>query len=325
MKNTTTPQQGGEVALQQQHCNTLTEQFQNAATEIQTNQLGNPEIIADNRLRRYTVAGDKPKSNNGWIRAFIDINGVLVAHYGSWKTGQTHTFIGNRNNIKTLTTAERRALVRQIQEQKREQKKAERQNQLATKKEAQETWGQAKQADFEHSYLVDDKKVGAYGVAKFKQQVLIPLRDAKGVIWNLQRIYPNGKKFYLKNGRILGLFHTIGQPENSEHCTIYIGEGYATMASVHEKTGKPAIVAFSTANLTPVAIAVRRLYPQARIIIACDNDRFTKGNPGIFYGRKAATAIHAEYIYPEFPAECTTGTDFNDLINFEKEAANVKS
>ena len=324
MKRTTTPQQGGEVANKQQHYNTQADQLQNAIAQIQADQLGNPEIITDGKRRRYTVVGDKPKSNNGWVQAFIDINGVLVVHYGSWRTGQSCTFIGNRNSTKPLTTAERRASVRQIQEQKRERKKVERQGHLATKKEAQEIWGQAKHAEFEFSYLVA-KQVGAYGVAKFKQQLLIPLRDAKGVIWNLQRIYPNGKKFYLKNGRILGLFHTIGQPENSEHYTIYIGEGYATMASIHEKTGKPSIVAFSTANLTPVAIAVRRSYPQARIIIACDNDRFTKGNPGITYGKKAATAIRAEYIYPEFPAECTTGTDFNDLINFEKEAANVKS
>ena len=324
MKKTTPLQSRGGVAKEQQNYTTQADQFQNAIAQIQADQLGNPEIIADGKRRRYTVVGDKPKSNNGWIHAFIDINGVLVVHYGSWRTGQSCTFIGNRNSSKPLTTAERRALARQLQEQKQERKKTERQNQLATKKEAQEIWEQAKQADFEHPYLAN-KQVGAYGVAKFKQQLLIPLRDAKGVIWNLQRIYPNGKKFYLKNGRILGLFHAIGQPENSEHCTIYIGEGYATMASIHEKTGKPAIVAFSTANLTPVAIAVRRLYPQARIIIACDNDRFTKGNPGITYGKKAATAIRAEYIYPEFPAECTTGTDFNDLINFEKEAANVKS
>lgn len=315
--NKTKPQDWGNE-IKQPHYNNIHEQEQKAEAQIQADQLGSPPIIPDSKRRRYTVAGDKPKSKNGWIQCFIDINGVLVCHYGSWRTGQSCTFIGNRCNAKPLTPAERRALAKHMQQQKQERKKAEKQAQLETRKEAQSLWKQADKLHIEHSYLVV-KQVQAFGLGKLKHQILIPMRDSHGILWNCQRIYPSGRKCYLKNGRILGLYHTIGTPENNEQCIIYICEGYATGASIHQKTGKTVIIAFSTANLIPVAIVIKRKFPQARIILACDNDRFTKGNPGISYGRKASEVIHAEYIYPKFPPECTIGTDFNDLINWEAE------
>ena len=47
------------------------------------------------------------------------------------------------------------------------------------------------------------------------------------------------------------------------------------------------------------------------IVVATDNDRLTAGNPGVFHGTEAATAINAGLVIPQFPGDL--GTDFNDL------------
>ena len=41
----------------------------------------------------------------------------------------------------------------------------------------------------------------------------------------------------------------------------------------HEATGRPVACAFDAHNLRPVAEALRRKYPDAKIVIASDDDR----------------------------------------------------
>lgn len=48
-----------------------------------------------------------------------------------------------------------------------------------------------------------------------------------------------------------------------------------------------------------------------QIIIACDNDRMTPGNPGVTHATAASMAINAGLVIPEFPGD--EGSDFNDL------------
>ena len=45
-----------------------------------------------------------------------------------------------------------------------------------------------------------------------KDVLLVPLRDQDGKLWSLQRIYPDGNKLFLKDGRTLGLMHILGEP-----------------------------------------------------------------------------------------------------------------
>ncbi len=80
-----------------------------------------------------------------------------------------------------------------------------------------------------HSYL-DQKNVGAFGVRVERVTLLIPFRDAAGVLTGVQRIYPDGDGFAK---RWLGVkqnsMHIIGEVTE----TILIAEGYATAASLH--------------------------------------------------------------------------------------------
>ena len=112
---------------------------------------------------------------------------------------------------------------------------------------AEKLWDQANEASSAHPYLVS-KKINALGIKHNGQKLLIPLRDGEGKLWNLQQVFPNGKKRFLKNGKVKALFHIIGEQTD----VIYIGEGYATMASVHAATGKACVIAFNAGNLKDV-------------------------------------------------------------------------
>ncbi len=66
----------------------------------------------------------------------------------------------------------------------------------------------------------------------------------------------------------MGCYFPIGKPGRR----IWIAEGYATAATVHEITGNCVVVAFNAGNLADVAIAVRQRFRMAQIYIAADND-----------------------------------------------------
>lgn len=149
--------------------------------------------------------------------------------------------------------------------------------------------------------------------------LLVPLRDAAGTLWNLQRIAPakpldgGPDKLFLKGGRKSGLWHWCGTPEGAP--VLIVAEGYATAASLHEATGRPAAVAFDAGNLQPVARILRKLYPAALIVIAGDDDRDTEArtgtNPGRVKAEAAARAVQGLAAFPEPLPE--GGSDFNDL------------
>ena len=78
--------------------------------------------------------------------------------------------------------------------------------------EAQRIWNQA--IAHAPSLYLERKQVKAHGVrferAGSAYNVIVPVRDGAGVLWNLQRIQPDGMKLFLKGGRKSGLWHMIG-------------------------------------------------------------------------------------------------------------------
>lgn len=127
--------------------------------------------------------------------------------------------------------------------------------------------------------------------------VLVPLRDAAGTVWNVQIINKAGKKLFLKNGRKSGLFHLIGEPPVGASA-LCIAEGYSTAASIHLATGWPVVVGIDAGNLPPVAVAVRGMFPEAVIIISADDDSDTPGNPGLTKANQAAALVGAAVCIP---------------------------
>lgn len=172
-------------------------------------------------------------------------------------------------------------------------------------------------------YLVR-KGVKAHGV-RFAPGgwLLVPLRDATGKLWNLQRIAPEkpasgSDKLFLKGGRKSGLWHLIGDPpaaNNTAPAVLLISEGYATAATLHEATGRPVAVAFDAGNLQHVARALRQQYPAALLVVCGDDDRDTErnsgNNPGRIKATAAAKAVRGLAVFPEGLPD--GGSDFNDL------------
>lgn len=153
--------------------------------------------------------------------------------------------------------------------------------------------------------------------------LLVPLRDASGKLWNLQRIAPTkpasgSDKLFLKGGRKSGLWHLVGDlpaADDAGPAVLLIAEGYATAATLHEATGHPVAVAFDAGNLQHVARALRQQYPAALLVVCGDDDRDTERNGGNNPGRTKATAaakaVRGLAVFPDGLPE--GGSDFNDL------------
>ncbi|UOB06914.1 DUF927 domain-containing protein [[Acidovorax] ebreus] len=156
---------------------------------------------------------------------------------------------------------------------------------------------------------------------------LVPLRDAEGVLWNVQRIAPERPpkgtdKLFQKGGRKSGLWHMLGEPGQAP-AVMLVGEGYATCASLHEAGqdagGWPVAVAFDAGNLLHVTRELRRLYPAALLVLCGDDDRSTEARTGTNTGRvkaeAAARAVRGLAVFPSMPAgdDAPGNVDFNDM------------
>jgi len=110
--------------------------------------------------------------------------------------------------------------------------------------------------------------------------------------------------------------------ELNQSSTVVIVEGFATGGTIREATGLPVAVGFSAGNLLHVAQAIRAAYPEARIIVAGDNDHqnpFKQGpdgrpkpNAGKIGAEIAAEAVGGFALLPKFERG-DKGTDWNDI------------
>jgi phage/plasmid primase-like uncharacterized protein len=145
-------------------------------------------------------------------------------------------------------------------------------------------------------------------------RLLVPVQDADGKLWSFQRIGPDGFKQFYEGGRVEGGHFVIG--DLTQPGPVLIAEGYATAATLHELTGRPAIVSFNAGNLMPVALAYRRLYPDREIYIAGDNDHRHeaegKPNVGREKAEETAAAIGGFALLPNFAVD-DLGSDWNDV------------
>lgn len=233
---------------------------------------------------------------------------------------KAHGFRLEAAKLAPKPSAEELRAQRIAREQREERERLARETaQREAAEEAARQWSQARESG-ESGYL-SRKAVRGYGVRYAPDGwLLIPMRDAAGRLWNVQRIAPAApkdgpEKLFLKGGRKAGLWHWCGDPANAP--ALLIAEGYATAASVHEATGRPVAVAFDAGNLAHVARALRKLHRAAPILICADDDRDTEKrtgrNPGREKAAAAAEAVRGAAIWPDALPE--GGSDFNDMAN----------
>jgi len=165
----------------------------------------------------------------------------------------------------------------------------------------------------DHPYLTG-KNIQSVGDIRQSSQgdLLLPIRNALGIVISLQTIGPTGKKRFLRGGQVRGGYFPIPGRDG----TLYITEGYATGVSIHMATGETVLVAFCASNLKSVATMARALFPDRYIVLCADDDHKTASkygkNPGLDYAMDAVRTISAHMAVPVFQ-DPTDKSDFNDL------------
>jgi putative DNA primase/helicase len=241
---------------------------------IASHGLGNPHIIPDGLIHRFQAPDDHSK--NSWYVMYEDV-GV----FGCWKRGIQETW----SNGKKLSGDEVRVAQKKMREHIRN-------SHIETAKLAKSMWSSARPDS--HPYLTK-KHIPVDSLRVLDGVLLVPMY-ADDEIVNLQRIYSDGSKRFLKGGRVKGCFSPIG----SMTPPIAICEGYATGMAIHQKMGHSVAVAFNCHNLIEVAQIFRKEFGGKKLIICADNDWEKPENAGMDCARKAVELTQADLCYPEF-------------------------
>lgn len=264
-------------------------------------------IVADSKLHRVHIEGDRKGSRNGWYVLHPDA--PQAGAFGSWRTG-----INGRWRVgisEKLSEEERERLTKMREQQQREMAELQRQRHETAAQRARRMWGKAlvEYDQEDHQYLAD-KKIGCGSARLLGDWLLVPLYSAERKLIGLQIIKPDGTKRFLTGTAKRGAYCPIGEVKSG----LIICEGYATGMTLHQASGQAVAVAFDCGNLLPVAQELRaKLGPDVKIILAADNDRRTDGNPGITAATEVAEKVaNCRVAVPDLPVG-SHGSDFNDL------------
>ncbi|MCQ8105525.1 toprim domain-containing protein [Methylomonas sp. SURF-2] len=259
-------------------------------------------LIADGTIHRARHIDDRKGKLSISYKIHADGNPAWYFEY--WPTGVkiTGSLSGER---KRLSLSERR----QIAEEQKQRENERRALQKQTAERAAHIWKVAKPvlSAKEHLYL-QHKGVPPLGLRMSGNgRLIVPLYREDRKLVNLQFIDEDGGKRFLRHGKKKHCFSVIGNSNNIDR--LLIVEGWATGASLHEELGVFVMVAMDAGNLEPVAQAARRLFPDAEIIIAGDNDESGTGQAA---ANKAAVSVGGKVLIPP-----QTGQDWNDVLTME--------
>ena len=270
------------------------------------------------KFKRFP-APEKSRANRG---AWLVMMSNEVACFGDWITGQSHVW--REDNGKPITPQQREQTKQMIREAQNRFDAQQAQEHEDAAMRAQEVWAKTTEADPNHGYLAK-KRIMPFIARQFGKHLVIPIMDTDFMITSLQSIDEQCGKKFMKGGRIKGCFVPMPRKDETKPVSeIVICEGYATGASIaqHYKPDAPVWLALNAGNLQNVAVAMRAVYPDAKIIIACDLDKPQAGEKygiGEIKGRYAAKAVDGKIWLPTLP-QGEYG-DFNDMacVEFQDE------
>ena len=278
-----------------------------------------PGAVAGNLLRgglvRFPCEGDN--GPNGWAVLYCD--GRPAGAFGSWKLGVQGRWCASSGTAGASRPDMAAIAARQAEEhQEREVRH------MAAEGQARHLW-QASSPAGDHRYLVAKRLAdAAAGQGDSRRQIvvrqsgddlLVAMRTVATLLCNLQRIGPDGRKWFLPGGRLHGAFWCAGRFAGAP--IIAVGEGFATMAAVHLATGLPVAAAMSATNLKAAALALHGRFPEARLILCADMDIGPQRNLGLEKANAAAAAVpDAMVARPPRPADWpdSKGHDFADTF-----------
>lgn len=264
---------------------------------------------------RFQAEGDKPGHRNGW--ACLHLDGIPAGVFRHYRLGLRVVWRAD-NEPGQRSPEERRQYRSEVRQQVTERKAAMIKQHEEVANSALHLWSKAKPADPHHPYLAR-KGILNVPVRQYGGALIVPLMDRERRIWNVQRILPDGGKFFLAGGITNGMFWPHGAYTGndwSETGPLVVGEGFATMAAVHQATGLCVIAAMSAHNVMAVARALRHQFPNRPFVIAADDDNHLPLNVGMAAAEEAASSVGAILALPRQRhslAEPNCGIDFADL------------
>jgi len=265
--------------------------------------------VFDGKLHRYDING---KKKAGWFCFFGD--GLPAGSYGNWATSEKYRWCSKKES--ELDPAERSEFLRKLEKSKKEREKLQTEEHEKSAIEARSIYSKALPADVSHPYV--SKKHITPCLARCGEKnnsLILPIFSDANQIQSLQFISTDGNKKFLTGGKTKGGFLPIG---NGNYDPVLICEGYATGCTLFSETGHDVYVSFTAGNLKEVSNIVKKRHPVSKVLVCCDNDLQTEGNPGISKGREAADSIAALHVFPVFQADeylkDKWPTDFNDLM-----------
>jgi putative DNA primase/helicase len=239
-------------------------------------------IVPDSQWHRFASNGDRD-DHAGWYKLHAD--GIPAGAFGCFRLGITKKW--RAKTTTALNATERRLLSERLRAIRQQRQEDQRRYHAEAAARAQTIWADAHPASDDHPYLLR-KQVKAHGLrVDHENQLIIPVTIDQ-TLTSVEYIAPDGDgtKRYLRGGRKHGGSFTFG--ELCDAPIILLGEGFATVASLHESTGYPAVMAFDAGNLLVVAQQLRQQHPTATILMCGDNDIHAdeKPNTGLPKRRK---------------------------------------
>lgn len=261
------------------------------------------------RRCRADIDGQRDREKRGWyiLHEIVASDGqtLIVGSYGIWSgTDNRPQKVQIRGNF---TRDQLDSMRRRIAEDQKRAERARRARAERAAAQARKAWAACSPTG-EAEYL-RRKGVAAYGI-RFSPSgaVVIPLLDTAGQVHGLQVIRTASeadqakrpaKEFWPAGVTKRGHFHLIGLPST----ILLLCEGYATGATLHAATSLPTAIAFDAGNLVPVAQALHKRYPQAKILICADDDA---GQKCQHRPEQGAPRCGARVWLPDHPLECPT-------------------
>lgn len=245
--------------------------------------------LASGSLIRFRCEGDGKGRLNGWAILYLDER--PAGAFGNYKQNTGTLKWKSGDDRPALSQAERDALQREWREAREKRDAERRANEMQASLDAAEMWRRAARAKPNHPYA-ERKQLDTRPLRLLGDRLLVPMFDAAGIMWNLQRIKPDGEKRFLRGARCDDLFCIVGQIEGARE--VVIAEGYATADAIHQASGLPVVASFSAKNMLRVARLWHERRPDLVYTIFGDDDKATEAKTGRNPGREAAIAAATE-------------------------------
>ena len=292
-------------------------------------------LSLDGLKHRYRITGDRAGKRNGEFCVYMDDRPAGWAKdYKGRVEYATWAFFKAGENKPQWTEEERREYIRRKEAEKAAAARQKEMERARASAEARKMWESATEPRPGHPYLKKKGLTGTYGERQLGRKLLVPLMNARGEVVNVQRITADGKKLFVKDAPVAGCFFVLGadrlsgsaSPTQGGMKPVFMCEGFATGATVHEATGRPVAVCWDCGNLARAAEHLRQLYP-GQLVLAADNDHLTPGNPGMAAAFELAETFGIPFTAPKFEKD-EKGTDWNDyaaLHGIEQTAEHIYS